>query len=204
MSTTNTDPERNSAQNSGGGQPAPGADSPAITPSTSNGGKATEDSNSPNKPHSDPGSPLNVPPTNATNPLPSSCYVRQYFLGGNSHWMKWEKLDIGVLEKDARGTGTYAGALLMTAAVVPIIAALISAVAFIARRPVEPDWLTLPGMPLLLGTIPTLIVWLLLAFLVCRLTAVDRMNMERYDLLLNRLSSLDAQCGGGSHRHTAA
>ncbi len=148
---------------------------------------------SPNKPHSDPGSPLTVPTTNATHPSPSSCYVRQCFLAGNSHWMKWEKLDIAALEKDARSTGTYTGALLMTAAVIPVIAAFISAVAFIVQRPGELDWLTLPGMPLLLGTVPTLIVWLLLAFLVRRLTAVDRMNMERYDLLLNSLSSLDAQ-----------
>ncbi len=193
MSTTNTDPDRNSAKNSGGGQPTPGADSPAIPPSTCNSGKATEESNSPNKPHSDPGSPLNAPTTNATNPSPSSCYVRQCFLGGNSHWMKWEKLDIGTLEKDARSTGTYTGALLMTAAVVPVIAAFISAVVFIVQRPRGLDWLSLPGMPLLLGTVPTLIIWLLLAFLVRRLTAVDRMNMERYDLLFNRLSSLDAQ-----------
>src|SRR5260370_26072366 len=104
--------------------------------------------------------------------------------------MKWEKLDIAALEKDARSTGTYTGALLMTAAVIPVIAAFISAVAFIVQRPRGPDWLTLPGMPLLLGTVPTLIVWLLLAFLVRRLTAVDRMNMASFDLLLNRLSDL--------------
>src|SRR5258708_19625880 len=62
---------------------------------------------SPNKPHSDPGSPLTVPTTNATHPSPSSCYVRQCFLAGNSHWMKWEKLDIAALEKDAPSTANY-------------------------------------------------------------------------------------------------
>src|SRR5437763_17213996 len=47
--------------------------------------------------------------------------------------------------------------------------------------------------PLLLGTVPTLITWLLLAFIVRRFTAADRMDMGSYGKLLNRLSTLDAQ-----------
>ncbi len=188
MSTTNTDSDSNSAESSSGGQPIPGANTSAMEPSSSNGGTATEESNSPNKPESASGSLTNVPTKNATNSSRSSRYLHQCFLSsGKSDRME---LDRDALEEGARSTGTYAGALIMTAAVVPVVAALISAVAFIVQRPRGPDWLTLPGMPLLLGTVPTLIVWLLLAFLVRRLTAVDRMDMASYDLLLNRLSDL--------------
>jgi hypothetical protein len=57
-----------------------------------------------------------------------------------------------------------------------------------------PVWLSsLIGTPLLLGTVPTLIVWLLLGLILRRSTAADRMNIGSYGQLLNRLSTLDAQ-----------
>ena len=107
------------------------------------------------------------------------------------------RLDLDAIEKAARNTGTYAGALLMTAAGVPVVATLISALAFIAHWPngvALPDWLAvLIGTPLLLGTIPTLIGWLLLGFMIRRFTAVDRTNMSSYGELISHLSTLDAQ-----------
>jgi len=88
---------------------------------------------------------------------------------------------------------------MMTAALVPAVAAVISAVAFVVQWPkgvAMPYWLTLLiGTPLLLGTIPVLLVWFLLAFIIRRFTAADRMDMSSYGLLLNRLSTLDAQLG---------
>jgi hypothetical protein len=83
------------------------------------------------------------------------------------------------------------------AAEVSVIATLISAIAFVAHWPngtVLPNWLTwFIGTPLLLGTVPTLILWLLLAFIMRRSTAVDRMNISSYGELISHLSVLDAQ-----------
>ncbi len=105
--------------------------------------------------------------------------------------------DLEAIERDARRTGTYTGALIINAALAPGVAALISATAFVVQWPTGialPDWLRLAfGTPLLLGSIATLIAWLLLALILRRFTAVDRMNMGSYGLLLNRLSTLDAQ-----------
>jgi uncharacterized membrane protein len=85
----------------------------------------------------------------------------------------------------------------MTASVVPVVAALISAIAYIVHWPqgvTLPDWLAaIIGTPLLVGTISTLIAWFLLAFIIKRFTAVDRMNMGSYGQLLSRLSTLDSQ-----------
>ena len=106
-------------------------------------------------------------------------------------------LDVAAIEQRVRRTGTYAGALLMTACLVPIVAALVSTVAFIVQWPkgvALPDWLTyFVGTPLLLGTVSTLLAWFLLAFFTSRFTAADRMDMGSYGKLLNRLASLDAQ-----------
>jgi hypothetical protein len=133
MSTTNTDSDRNSAESSSDGQPIPGANIPAMVPSLSNGGPATEESTSLNKPESTSGSLTNVPTKNATNASRSSYYVHQSFLSsGKGDRME---LDREALEESARSTGTYAGALIITAAVVPVVATLISAAAFIMRWP---------------------------------------------------------------------
>jgi hypothetical protein len=106
-------------------------------------------------------------------------------------------LNLDAIEKAALHTGTYPGALITTAVAVPIVASIISAIAFVVHWPLGaslPDWLALfIGTPLLLGTVPILIIWLLLAFILRRFTAVDRMSMTSYGELLNHLSSLDAQ-----------
>ena len=111
--------------------------------------------------------------------------------------MKRDKLDLDALEKDAQSTGTYTGALIMTAALVPLVAAVISAVAFVAQWPkgvAMPDWLALLiGTPLLLGTVPTLIAWFLLALIIRRFTAADWIDIGSYGQLLNRLATLDAR-----------
>jgi hypothetical protein len=116
---------------------------------------------------------------------------------GNGNQVKQEQLDLDTLEKATRNTGTYSGALIMTAAIVPSVAALVSAIAYIVHWPqgvTLPNWLAaVIGTPLLLGTIPTLIVWLLIATIIRRFTAVERMNISSYSLLLSRLSTLDAQ-----------
>jgi hypothetical protein len=174
-------------------------DIPITVPTpSSNGEQPSEESKNTTNANPVPVEPPVVQAETATNSARSSSSGRQFFPGGNdSNWMKREKLDIDALEKGARSTGTYTGALITTAALVPVVAALISAIAFVAQWPkgvAMPDWLTfLIGTPLLLGTVPTLIAWFLLAFIIRRFTAADRMNMGSYGQLLNRLSALDAQ-----------
>ncbi|HEX6480742.1 MAG TPA: hypothetical protein VF043_18030 [Ktedonobacteraceae bacterium] len=199
MSTTNPDPIINNGGSSSSAPLAPAADIPTTesTPS-SNGGQTTEEVKTSNNTQAVPPASSVAPADNATNAAPSSSPARQFFpRSGDSNWMKRDKLDLDALEKGARGTGTYSGALLMTAALVPVVAAVISAVAFVVQWPkgvAMPDWLALLiGTPLLLGTIPTLIAWFLLAFIVRRFAAADRMDMGSYGKLLNRLSTLDAQ-----------
>jgi hypothetical protein len=198
MSTTNPEPNITNGETPSSVPPAPVADIPTTesTPS-SNGGQTTEEIKNLNN-----ANPVAVPPVvqadSATNTAPSSPSVSQSFPGGsNNNWMKREKLDLDALEKGARNTGSYTGALIMTAALVPVVAAVISAIAFVVQWPkgvAMPDWLALLiGTPLLLGTVPTLIAWLLLAFIVRRFTAADRMDMGSYGKLLNSLSTLDAQ-----------
>jgi hypothetical protein len=106
-------------------------------------------------------------------------------------------LDFDSIAEDAARTGTYTGALLLMVTEIAVIAALISAIAFVVRWPngvILPNWLMwFIGTPLLIGTVPTLIFWLLLALIVRRSTAIDRINMSSYGELLNHLSALDAQ-----------
>ena len=111
--------------------------------------------------------------------------------------IQFNRLDFDTIAQDAARTGTYRGALVLMATEVSVIAALISAIAFVAHWPSGvplPNWLMgFIGTPLLLGTVPTLILWLLLALILRRSTAVDRMNMSSYGELLNHLSALEAQ-----------
>ena len=141
-------------------------------------------------------SPPLVTANNTTNAVVSNNIARQPSLNGGNQ-VKQEQPDLDTLEKAARKTGTYSGALIMTASIVPVVAALLSAIAYIVHWPqgvTLPDWLAaIIGTPLLLGTIPTLIAWFLLAFMIKRFTAVDRMNMSSYGLLLSRVSTLDSQ-----------
>jgi hypothetical protein len=136
--------------------------------------------------------------SNATGTAGSSQTLRQPpLIGGNGNRTNQAQLDMDELEKEIPHTGTYTGALIMTAVAVPIVASLISAVAFVAQWPTGiglPDWLRpIIGTPLLLGTVSTLIAWLVLGFFIRRFTAADRMNMVSYGQFLNRLSTLDAQ-----------
>ena len=197
MSTTNADPGDTLPGTSDGVPPTPEAGTPAtVLPLSDKGGQTAAETNGSNMPNSTPVSPPATMAGNANlNPA-----MRQILQNGSTvTWPAPDKLDVDALEKGARRTGTYTGALIMTAAAVPIVAAVISAIAFVVQWPKGiglPDWLAwFIGTPLLLGTVPTLIVWLLLAFIIRRFTAVDRMNMSSYGLLLNRLSTLDAQLG---------
>ncbi len=199
MSTTNPDPDITNGETSSGVPATPGAGTLDTVPTpSSNSGQITEETKNSNNANPAPVDPPIVQANKTANSAHSSPLVRQFFPGdSNSDWMKREKLDLDALEKGARNTGTYTGALIMTAALVPVVAAVISAVAFVVQWPkgaAMPDWLALLlGTPLLLGTVPTLIAWLLLAFIVRRFTAADRMDMGSYGKLLNRLATLDAQ-----------
>ncbi len=199
MSTTNPDSIINNAESSNSVPVTPAAETPATVPTaSSNGGQPSEESKDSTNANAVAVNPPVAPADNATNAAPSSPPARQFFpRSGDSNWMKREKLDPDALEKGARGTGTYSGALIMTAALVPVVAAVISTIAFVVQWPkgiAMPDWLALLiGTPLLLGTVPTLIAWLLLAFVVRRFTAADRMDMGSYGKFLNRLATLDAQ-----------
>src|SRR6266567_155923 len=199
MSTTNPDPDITNGETSSGVPATPGAGTLDTVPTpSSNSGQITEETKNSNNANPVPADPPVVQAKNATNSARSSAFMRQFFPGGsNSNWMKREKLDLDALEKGARNTGSYTGALIMTAALVPVVAAVISAIAFVVQWPkgvAMPDWLALViGTPLLLGTVPTLIAWLLLAFIVRRFTAADWMDIGSYGKLLNRLATLDAQ-----------
>jgi hypothetical protein len=199
MSTTNPDENIVNGGTSNDVLPTTETEAPeAVLSSSSNGEPTTDVIKDSNNANPDPTKPTIVQADTATNGARSSSYIPQFLPHSmTGDWMKREKLDIGTLEKNARSTGTYTGALITTAAIVPVIAALISAIAFVAQWPkgvAMPDWLAfLIGTPLLLGTVPTLIAWFLLAFIIRRFTAADRMNMGSYGLLLNRLSALDAQ-----------
>ncbi len=199
MSTTNPEPNITNGETPSSVPPTPVADIPTTgsTPS-SNGGQTTEEIKTSNNTQAVPPVSFVAPADIATNAAPSSPSARRFSpRSGDSNWIKRDKLDLDALEKEARSTGTYSGALIMTAALVPVVAAVISAIAFVVQWPkgvAMPDWLALLiGTPLLLGTVPTLIAWLLLAFIVRRFTAADRMDIGSYGKFLNRLATLDAQ-----------
>ena len=126
MSTTNPEPNITNGETPSSVPPTPVADIPTTgsTPS-SNGGQTTEEIKNSNNANPVSADPPVVQAKNAINSARSSAFMRQFFPGGsNSDWMKREKLDLDALEKDARNTGTYAGALIVTAAVVPVVAAV--------------------------------------------------------------------------------
>src|SRR6266853_1449789 len=137
MSTTNPDPNITNGELSSSVPPTHETDTlDTVPPPSSNGGQTTEEIKNSNNANPVPVDPPVVRAKNATNSAWSSPFMRQFFPGdSNSDWMKREKLDLGALEKGASNTGTYTGALLMTAALVPIVAAVISAVAFVAQWP---------------------------------------------------------------------
>src|SRR5256885_12092584 len=118
MSTTNPEPNITNGKTPSTVPPTPVADIPTTesTPS-SNGGQTTEEVKTSNNIQTVPSASSVVPADNATNAAPSSPSARQFFSkSGDSNWIKRDKLDLDGLEKGARGTGTYLGALIMTAA----------------------------------------------------------------------------------------
>ncbi|HYA98779.1 MAG TPA: hypothetical protein VED37_01035 [Ktedonobacteraceae bacterium] len=203
MATSDNNPGISIMEGSGGVQPAQASLIPANVPSVSKGGDQTTvvtSSSSTDTTHPSV-NPSLATATNTNSVGVSNSNVHQSpGAAGNGSLMQQEQPGPDTLEKvseAARSTGTYSGALIMTAAVVPLVAAVISAIAYIVHWPQAvtlPDWLAaIIGTPLLVGTIPTLIVWLLLAIIIRRFTAVDRMNMMSYGQLLNRLSTMDSQ-----------
>src|SRR5438045_1496002 len=103
MSMTNINPDSTSGEPSSGVPPAPGAGTPeAVSTPSNNGGQPAEEIKNSNQAHPVPVEPPVVPATDATNISRSSSYVRQFFPGGgNSDWMKREKLDLDAVEKGA-------------------------------------------------------------------------------------------------------
>src|SRR5207237_4910678 len=115
----------------------PAADTSAAVPTpSSNGGQPSEESKDSTNANAVPVNPPVVQANTASNTAPSSSPARQFFpKSGDSNWIKRDKLDLDALEKGARSTGTYSGALIMTAALVPVVAAVISAIAFVVQWP---------------------------------------------------------------------
>ena len=198
MSTSDIHPGVSFMEASAGVPPTQGSITAVdALPTSSAGSQTTVVTSSSNNPNSVSVSPPFDAASNATSASVSNSIISQPSLSSNGNQMNQEQLDLDAIEKGARGTGTYTGALIMTAVAVPVVAALISAIAFVVQWPMGvglPGWLSsIIGTPLLLGTVSTLIVWLLLGFFVRRFTAADRINMESYGQLLNRLSALYAQ-----------
>src|ERR1051326_2017594 len=104
-----------------------------------------------------------------------------------------KSFNLVTVQQNAHSTGTYGAALIGTASPVPVIAALMSVVIFIAL----PQFPALPQSPSseliasLGGTVLTLILWLLVAIPYRRFTAVDLANPSSYELLLNRLYQIE-------------
>jgi hypothetical protein len=199
MSTSDNNPDVSFTETSVGVPPAQASATPVDALPASDGGDQTKVVNSSSTnatPFTE--SPPLVTANNTTGAVVSNGIARQPSLNGdNGKQVKQAQPGLDTLEQAACKTGTYSGALLLTASVVPVVAALLSAIAYIVHWPqgvTLPDWLAASiGTPLLLGTISTLIAWFLLAFIIKRFTAVDRMNMSSYGLLLSRVSTLDSQ-----------
>jgi hypothetical protein len=199
MSTSDNNPGVSFTEASVGVPPAQASNTSVdALPASSGGDQTTVVPSSSTNPTSVTESPPLTTANNATGAAVSNSIARQPPHNvGNGNLANQQQSGTDTIEKDASKTGTYSGALIMTAPVVPIVAALISAIAYIVHWPqgvILPDWLApIIGTPLLVGTIPILIAWLLLAIIIRRFTAVDRMNMGSYGQLLSHLSTLDSQ-----------
>jgi hypothetical protein len=98
-----------------------------------------------------------------------------------------EKLNecIQDIREKAKQTGTYMAALLATGITVPVFAALVSVLLYLAHfQFLGLSWLTLWAT--VGGSLFVLLCWLLFALPYKRFTAVDRANTDSYELLLNR------------------
>ncbi len=195
MSTTNLDPDHMNGENASDSLSPPETTTPVIVsiPSINSGKTAAEETSS---------SSVSVPSVasmltgldNTESSIPDTPPISEH---GDSS-IQFERLDFDSIAQDTARTGTYTGALLLMVTEVAVVASLISAIAFIVDWPhkgvILPNWLVwCIGTPLLLGTVPTIIFWLLLSLIVSRSTAVDRMNSSSYGELLSHLSALDAQ-----------
>jgi hypothetical protein len=195
MSTTNLDPDHITGENASDRSSPPETKPPVIVSISSiNSGKtAAEETRS-----------SSVSVFSAASVLTSSASTESStpdthpISERDDSSIRFERLDFDSIAQDSARTGTYTGALLLMVTEVAIVASLISAIARVVDWPhkgvILPDWLMwFIGTPLLLGTVPTIVFWLLLALIVRRSTAVDRMNMSSYGELLSHLSALDAQ-----------
>ncbi len=102
-----------------------------------------------------------------------------------------------IIEANAPDTGTYAGGLFALLPLMPIIATIISIITLVGFKIQAPHGATGISwvealIPILVGTLSALLLWLLLAFPCRRFTAVDRAHANSYYGLLNHLSSLNA------------
>jgi hypothetical protein len=110
-----------------------------------------------------------------------------------------EAVDKNVRDKKAY---TIWGALLVFLPVIPIVAAIISIAVYIWLNLKEPggiksfSWLeaviSQAVIPLLVGTLPTLLLWFLLACIFRPFTAVFSADEKSYNALLNHLSTVDS------------
>jgi len=99
-------------------------------------------------------------------------------------------------EANTRDTRTWAGAFLLFLPMIPIIATIICIATYLGLNLKAPAILTRIGwvdtvIPLLVGTVLTLVLWSILALLLRPLTAVDRASEKSYYALLDHLSTLN-------------
>jgi hypothetical protein len=109
-----------------------------------------------------------------------------------------EQSALEVIEENAPATATYSGALVAVMPFIPIAATIMSIATFVVLLSQTPSFLISPPwlgtvIPLLVGTLSALLLWLLLALFYLRLTAVNRANEKSYaSLLWKHLSALDS------------
>ncbi|MGI9057193.1 MAG: hypothetical protein ACR2H5_01300 [Ktedonobacteraceae bacterium] len=100
------------------------------------------------------------------------------------------------IEAKADDTRTYAGGLLLFLPIIPIVATIISIATYLVLNLKAPTRLTGFGwldavIPLIVGILSTLLLWVLMAYGCRRYTAVHRANEKSFYALLNHLSTLN-------------
>jgi riboflavin transporter FmnP len=100
---------------------------------------------------------------------------------------------------DGRGFDDYLAALIGTASIIPVVAAMVTVLGYsLARSNLTADWLALANHPLISGTANLVLAWLSVATLYYLLgfTSPDRANAGSYSALRDRLRELRARCSG--------
>jgi hypothetical protein len=100
---------------------------------------------------------------------------------------------------DERGLDDYVSALVGTASIIPVVAALVTVVGYsLPPSDVTASWLALANHPLIAGTANLMLAWLTVAGLYYLLgfTSPDRANAGSYSALRDRLRELRARCSG--------